>query len=57
MLSLRGGMPGGGFEESEILALVDRLLRCRNPLTCPQGRPTYVEYGRLELEAKFGRRF
>lgn len=57
MISLRDGNTGSGFEESEIIAMVERLLRCLNPLTCPQGRPTYVEYGRREWETRFGRRF
>ncbi|MFP6899900.1 MAG: DNA mismatch repair protein MutL, partial [Opitutales bacterium] len=52
-----GGIPGHSFEKAEIIAMVDRLLRCRNPLTCPRGRPTYVEYGRREWETRFGRRF
>ena len=57
MLASRGGSGGTSFEESEIIVLVDQLLRCRNPLTCPQGLPTYVEYGRREWETRFGRRF
>jgi len=57
MLALRGGSGGTGYEESEIITLVDQLLRCRNPLTCPQGLPTYLEYGRREWETRFGRRF
>ena len=52
-----GGVSGDSFEKAEIIAMVDRLLRCRNPLTCPRGRPTYVEYGRREWETRFGRRF
>lgn len=57
MLASRESLTGGGFEESEIISLANRLLRCRNPLTCPQGRPTYLEYGHREWENRFGRRF
>ena len=56
-VALSGDAGGNPFEKSEVIALVDRLLRCRNPVTCPQGRPIYVEYGRKEWEARFGRRF
>lgn len=52
-----GGISGNSFGKTEIITMVDRLLRCRNPLTCPQGRSTYVEYGRREWETRFGRRF
>jgi DNA mismatch repair protein MutL len=57
MACSRGDDAKCGFEESEIILLVDRLLRCRNPLTCPQGHPTYVEYDRKEWEKRFCRRF
>ncbi len=57
MVSLSGESKGAGYEESEIISLVDQLLRCRNPLRCPLGHPTYVEYGRKEWEAQFGHRF
>ena len=57
MVSLSGGTLETGFEESEIISLVDQLLRCRNPLSCPLGHPTYVEYGRREWKTRFGRRF
>ena len=57
MVSLSGRTLETGFEESEIISLVDQLLRCRNPLSCPLGHPTYVEYGRREWKTRFGRRF
>ncbi len=39
-------------DEEQILALVRRLLACRNPLTDPRGRPTYFELSRGELERR-----
>lgn len=42
------------LEELERM-LVD-LQMCRNPLTCPHGRPTILRLTQAELERKFGRR-
>ena len=33
--------------------LVQSLMRCDHPLTCPFGRPTYIELGRGELNRRF----
>jgi len=36
-------------DELEVLSLARRLLACKNPLTDPQGRPTYFELSKSEL--------
>jgi DNA mismatch repair protein MutL len=35
--------------------LVEDLLNCRLPYTCPHGRPTMIQFSTNELEKKFGR--
>jgi DNA mismatch repair protein MutL len=41
-----------GDSAEEMEALARRLLECRNPLTDPQGKPTYFELGRAEIEKR-----
>jgi DNA mismatch repair protein MutL len=36
-------------------SLVDRLLKCQYPYTCPHGRPTMVQFAKRQLEAMFNR--
>jgi DNA mismatch repair protein MutL len=36
-------------------ALLDELMACELPYTCPAGRPTMVHFAHSELERKFGR--
>ncbi|MFP6888076.1 MAG: DNA mismatch repair protein MutL, partial [Opitutales bacterium] len=55
LASVRGKAAGEEFADGEIVRLAEQLLRCRNPLTCPQGRPTYVEHPWREWEKRFGR--
>ena len=55
LASVRGKAAGSQFADGEIVRLAEQLLRCRNPLTCPQGRPTYVEHPWREWEKRFGR--
>lgn len=40
----------------EMGPLVEKLLRCRDPMACPHGRPTMLKFGWEELERRFGRR-
>ena len=35
--------------------LVNRLRKCKNPYTCPHGRPTIIFYSNYELEKLFKR--
>jgi len=44
------------LSESEVATLPDRLLNCRQPLTCPQGKATFYEVTSQELAKKFGRK-
>lgn len=44
------------FFESEIIDLVDQLLRCRNPYVCPQGKPVYFEIPTRDFETRFKRK-
>ena len=44
------------LSDSEMGPLVEKLLRCRNPSTCPHGRPTMLKLSWGELERRFGRR-
>ena len=41
-----------GDSAEEMEALARRLLECKNPLTDPQGKPTYFELGRAEIEKR-----
>lgn len=36
------------LEEDEVHKLLDRLLKLKNPYTCPHGRPTTIKLGRME---------
>ena len=37
---------GEDFSDDEVVRMTNRLLACRNPYTCPRGRPTYFEIRR-----------
>ena len=52
---VRGRAAGDDFADGEVVRLAEQLLRCRNPLTCPQGRSTYVEHPWREWKKRFGR--
>ncbi len=40
----------------EALKLLSDLARCRDPWTCPHGRPILLTFDHLDLEKRFGRR-
>lgn len=40
---------------AEMEALIDDLRKCKNPYTCPHGRPTTIFYSNYELEKMFKR--
>ncbi len=44
------------FSENEIVGLSNQLLACRNPYTCPQGRPIYYELPLRDFESRFRRK-
>lgn len=39
----------------EISALMEDLSKCRNPYSCPHGRPTFIKMSRYEIEKRFKR--
>ena len=39
----------------EMETLVNKLRKCKNPYTCPHGRPTIIFYSNYELEKLFKR--
>lgn len=41
-------------KEPELRALLNRLFRCKQPLSDPKGRPTLIETPKTELARKFG---
>jgi DNA mismatch repair protein MutL len=44
------------YSENEIIRLANLLLSCRNPYTCPQGRPIYYELPVRDFENRFRRK-
>ena len=40
----------------EINDLLDKLSKCRNPFSCPHGRPTFIKYTKYEIERSFRRK-
>jgi DNA mismatch repair protein MutL len=47
-----GGVPE---DAAAAHALLDELMACELPYTCPAGRPTMIHFAHSELERKFGR--
>lgn len=43
------------LRDEELNRLVDDLMRCETPFTCPHGRPTIIRISAAELGRKFGR--
>ena len=47
---------GGGFSDQEMMLLAKELLQCKNPYTCPKGRPTFFEIPIRDFEKRFQRK-
>lgn len=41
--------------EKEMHALINDLAKCKNPFSCPHGRPTFIKLTRYEIEKMFKR--
>lgn len=41
--------------DAEMHALIHQLAKCRNPFSCPHGRPTFIRFTRKDLEKFFKR--
>jgi len=41
--------------DAEMRALMNQLSKCRNPFSCPHGRPTFIRFTRKDLEKFFKR--
>ena len=46
---------GDVLSKPEISALMEDLSKCRNPYSCPHGRPTFIKMSRYEIEKRFKR--
>ncbi len=44
------------LSDSEIKALLAQLADCRNPFSCPHGRPTFIKVSKYEIERAFRRK-
>ena len=52
----KAAVKGGDLlKEEEIRELLHQLSRCRNPFSCPHGRPTFIRMRRYEIEKMFKR--
>lgn len=43
------------ISESEAVELLSQLKNCKNPFSCPHGRPTFIKYSLYEIERMFKR--
>lgn len=56
LAACRGAIKAGEpLSREKMEDLVRRLMQCREPQTCPHGRPTMIRISRSRLEAFFGR--
>lgn len=46
---------GDELGDIEVTGLLDQLMKCDNPYTCPHGRPTLIEMTKYEMEKNFMR--
>ena len=54
--SCKSAVKGGDtLDAAEVEALMTQLRACRNPFSCPHGRPTFIKMTRYELERMFKR--
>ena len=45
----------GSFSEEEVIRLANQLMKCKNPYTCPNGKPTFFETPYRDFETRFKR--
>ena len=43
------------LSREEMEALMNDLKRCRNPFSCPHGRPTFIRFSMYDIEKMFKR--
>lgn len=43
------------IDPEEARSLIDQMKQCRNPFSCPHGRPTFIRFSQYELERMFKR--
>ena len=43
------------IKPEEVNALIEDLKRCRNPFSCPHGRPTFIKFSKYDIEKLFKR--
>ncbi|MFQ5498121.1 MAG: DNA mismatch repair endonuclease MutL [Candidatus Zixiibacteriota bacterium] len=48
-------MAGDRLNEREAVHLVNQLMKCQSPYSCPHGRPTFIRMGRSDIDRQFGR--
>ncbi len=46
---------GTSFEQKEMESLINDLFECETPNSTPNGKPTYLEFKKDELDKMFGR--
>ena len=44
------------LSEMEIRDLIEMLSKCKNPFSCPHGRPTFIKVSKYEIERSFRRK-
>ena len=55
-ISSASNAKSGGFSDDEVIRLAEQLLSCRNPYTCPKGKPTYFEIPFRDFETRLKRK-
>ena len=45
----------GSFSDEEVIRLANQLMKCKNPYTCPNGKPTFFETPYRDFETRFKR--